>query len=67
MITEQGSFQPVELITEELSLPPVGVAAVLHLLEEGNTIPFIARYRKEMTGNLDEVQIRNIQERFQYL
>ena len=67
MSANQGSFRPVELICEELSLPPVGVAAVLHLLDEGNTIPFIARYRKEMTNNLDEVQIRDIQEKYQYL
>ena len=40
-----------------------GVAAVVALLDEGNTVPFIARYRKERTGGLDEVQIRAIEER----
>lgn len=40
--------------------------AVLNLLEEGNTVPFIARYRKEMTGNLDEEEIRKIQDTYQY-
>lgn len=40
---------------------------VLKLLEEGNTVPFIARYRKEMTGSLDEVAIREIEERYAYL
>lgn len=40
---------------------------VLTLLHEGNTVPFIARYRKEATGNLDEVQIREIEERYNYL
>ncbi|MDT2740648.1 Tex family protein [Enterococcus canintestini] len=40
---------------------------VLDLLLDGNTVPFIARYRKEATGNLDEVQIREIEERYQYL
>ena len=40
---------------------------VLSLLLDGNTVPFIARYRKEATGNLDEVQIREIEERYQYL
>lgn len=40
---------------------------VLDLLEEGNTVPFIARYRKEMTGSLDEVQIREIEDRYHYL
>ena len=40
---------------------------MLQLLQEGNTVPFIARYRKEMTNGLDEVQIREIEERYQYL
>src|SRR5262249_34917832 len=44
-----------------------GVAAVVALLAEGNTVPFIARYRKERTGGLDEVQIRSIEERRAYL
>ncbi|MGJ7913450.1 Tex family protein [Neobacillus sp. LXY-1] len=43
------------------------VKNVISLLSEGNTVPFIARYRKEMTGALDEVQIRNIMERWQYI
>ncbi|WP_438823760.1 Tex family protein [Bacillus sp. JJ1764] len=43
------------------------VKNVISLLNEGNTVPFIARYRKEMTGALDEVQIRNIMERWQYI
>ena len=43
-------------------LPQGSVAAAVQLLEEGNTIPFIARYRKEMTGELDEEQLRSIQE-----
>ena len=45
-------------IASELTLRPQQVGAVLELLGEGNTIPFIARYRKEATGELDEVQIR---------
>jgi len=60
-------LDPVQHITTELSLPKNSVQAVIHLLEEGNTIPFIARYRKEATGNLDEVQIRNIHERLEYV
>ncbi len=40
------------------------VAAALKLMDEGNTIPFIARYRKEMTGALDEVQLQTIQEAY---
>jgi uncharacterized protein len=54
-------------IAQELSLSLHSVKAVVDLLESGNTIPFIARYRKEVTGNLDEVQIKGIQERHDYL
>lgn len=50
-------------IAAELGLANNGVAAVLALLDEGATVPFIARYRKERTGGLDEVQIRDISER----
>ncbi|XEC93590.1 Tex family protein [Paenibacillus tarimensis] len=54
-------------IAAELQLPPAKVRAAVGLLAEGNTIPFIARYRKEMTGELDENQLRSIEERLQYL
>ncbi|MDR0788300.1 MAG: RNA-binding transcriptional accessory protein [Gemmatimonadota bacterium] len=54
-------------IARELALDPRRVEAVLKLLVEGNTIPFIARYRKEATGELDEVQIRDIRDRGEYL
>jgi uncharacterized protein len=47
-------------IARQLNIPPVQVAATLELLDAGNTLPFIARYRKEMTGALDEDQIRQI-------
>lgn len=43
------------------------ISSTLSLLEEGNTIPFIARYRKELTGSLDEVEIKTIQDRYNYL
>src|SRR5271170_3829791 len=43
-----------------------GLVAVVELLDEGGTVPFIARYRKEATGNLDEVQIRAIEEKLAY-
>ncbi|MEG1346368.1 MAG: Tex-like N-terminal domain-containing protein, partial [Acidaminococcaceae bacterium] len=56
-----------KLIAQELSIAPHKVSATLQLLDEGNTIPFVARYRKEVTGELDEEQIRNISERAQYL
>ena len=56
----------VDRICLELSLPHAGVASVMSLLNEGNTVPFIARYRKEATGSLDEVAIRSIEERMAY-
>ncbi len=62
-----SKFDPSLLVANELSLPVAGVAAVIALLQEGSTVPFIARYRKEGTGGLDEVQIRNIDERRLYL
>ena len=60
-------FDPTPRIAEELRLPPAGVRAVTRLLGEGSTVPFIARYRKEQTGGLDEVQIRDIEEKRDYL
>ncbi len=54
-------------VSQELGIPLAAVQSVIQLLEGGNTIPFIARYRKEATGNLDEVQIKDIQERYTYL
>lgn len=58
---------PVPRIVRELELPERGVRAVVDLFADGNTVPFIARYRKEATGGLDEVAIRDIEERFRYL
>ena len=55
------------LIAEELSLKSQQVSAVLEMLAEGATIPFIARYRKERTNGLDEEQLRNIEDRNNYL
>ena len=54
-------------ITQELKLQPRQVAATALLLEEGATVPFIARYRKERTGELDEVQITAIRDRIEQL
>ena len=48
-------------VAKELALPLNKVTATADLLADGNTVPFIARYRKDVTGNLDEVQIRDIQ------
>ncbi len=53
-------------VQEELAITPRQILAVARLFAEGNTIPFIARYRKEQHGNLDEVQISKIQERLTY-
>lgn len=53
-------------IAKDLSLPEKGVRAVVQLLSVGATVPFIARYRKEATGSLDEVQIRAIEDRLAY-
>ena len=66
-MSEQQVFHPIPQLAKELKLPESGVAAVLALFAEGATVPFIARYRKEVTGDLDEVQIRAIQERHGYL
>ena len=56
-----------QLVTELAPITKVQIEAVLNLLADGATIPFIARYRKEKTSSLDEVQIKNIQDRYQYL
>lgn len=58
----------IQLLNKELTeYRPQQINVVLNLLSEGNTVPFIARYRKEMTGTLDEVQIREIEDRYNYL
>jgi uncharacterized protein len=54
-------------LSKELSFSFKQVNSVISLLEEGNTVPFIARYRKEMTGTLNEVQIRAIMDRWNYI
>jgi protein Tex len=54
-------------IAAEQAISYKQVKSVISLLNEGNTVPFIARYRKEMTGALDEVQIRNVLERWEYI
>jgi len=63
-MTEKQFF---EIISKELNLNTVQVKNTIGLLDEGNTIPFIARYRKEHTGSLDEEQLRNIDDRIIYL
>src|ERR1043165_6223582 len=55
------------LLAKELGVGPRQVAAAVALLDEGSTVPFIARYRKEATGNLDDTQLRTLEERLFYL
>src|SRR5450830_1765742 len=54
-------------IAEELGVRPQQVEAAVALLDEGSTVPFIARYRKEVTGSLDDIQLRHLEERLRYL
>jgi len=53
-------------VARTLQVSMKGLLATVGLLDEGSTVPFIARYRKESTGNLDEVQIRAVEERLLY-
>src|SRR5882672_996709 len=68
-MSELKSLSPEILIhvAKTLQVPMKGLLATVELLAEGSTVPFIARYRKEVTGDLDEVQIRAIEERRAYL
>ena len=67
-MAEKRTLSPEILlhISQILQLPMRGLTAVIELLDDGGTVPFIARYRKEATGNLDEVQIRAIEEKLGY-
>ena len=56
-----------QLLATELSATPAQITAAVALLDEGATVPFIARYRKEATGGLDDTQLRTLQERLTYL
>ena len=57
----------IKQLAEELSLRPTQVEAAVKLLDEGNTVPFIARYRKEATGSLDDNALRDLEDRLNYL
>jgi len=59
--------QMMQRIAKETNVRPAQAQQVINLLEEGNTVPFIARYRKEATGSLDEVQIKAIEDRYRYI
>ena len=55
----------LEIVAQTMPCKKHQIEAVLKMLEEGNTVPFIARYRKERTGSLDEVQIKDISDEYQ--
>lgn len=57
----------IQQIAKETDVSEKQITTVINLLQEGNTIPFIARYRKEMTNNLDEVEIKEIDDKYNYL
>nr|WP_289039087.1 Tex family protein [uncultured Allobacillus sp.] len=66
MEEQQYIDRAVDFVSKDLSIQPKTIRTVVELLDEGNTVPFIARYRKEQTGNLDETQIQSIKESFDY-
>ena len=57
----------VEIIAKELNVKSTQVDAAIDLLDGGATVPFIARYRKEVTNGLDDTQLRNLESRLSYL
>src|ERR1035438_4348727 len=67
-MADKKTLSPASLahVAQTLNLPLRGLSTVIELLDDGGTVPFIARYRKEATGNLDEVQIRAIEEQLAY-
>src|SRR5712692_8359371 len=66
-VSDAAQLKTVPLIAKELGVGPHQVAAAVALLGEGSTVPFIARYRKEATGNLDDTHLRTLEERLLYL
>ncbi|OBI80388.1 Tex family protein [Mycobacterium asiaticum] len=67
-MTPTASIKPVNArLAEELAIAEAQVAAAVKLLDDGATVPFIARYRKEATGSLDDGQLRHLEERLRYL
>lgn len=67
MTADQKQAEHFHKVAQKLQLAERSVREVITLLNDGNTVPFIARYRKELTGGLDEVQLRDIQEAWLYL
>ena len=66
-MTDILSADIVARVAAELSLASQQVRSTLALFADGATLPFVARYRKEMTGGLDEVQLRDVRDRAEYL
>ncbi|MDE3221299.1 MAG: RNA-binding transcriptional accessory protein [Nitrospirota bacterium] len=66
-VSDVAQLKIISLIAKELGVGPHQVAAAVVLLDEGSTVPFIARYRKEVTGNLDDTHLRTLEERLLYL
>ncbi|MBH0199615.1 MAG: RNA-binding transcriptional accessory protein [Nitrospira sp.] len=67
VLSSTDQLKIISLIATELNAGTRQVAAAVALLDEGSTVPFIARYRKEATGNLDDTQLRALEERLLYL
>lgn len=65
-MTSIDDVQLIDSLSKQLSLKPFQVRRTIQLLHDGNTIPFIARYRKEQTGGLDEIALRNVSEHWTY-
>lgn len=66
-VSEPTQKKIINTIAAELGVAPQQISAAVMLLDEGATVPFIARYRKEATGNLDDTQLRLLEERLAYL
>jgi protein Tex len=66
-VSDVAQHKIVQLLAKELAVGSHQVAAAVGLLDEGATVPFVARYRKEVTGNLDDTQLRTLEERLLYL
>ena len=66
-VSDTAQLKVFQRIATELGVGPRQVTAAVALLDEGSTVPFIARYRKEATGNLDDTQLRKLEERLLYL
>ncbi len=66
-VSDAAQLKIIPLIAKELGVGADQVAAAVALLDEGSTVPFIARYRKEVTGNLDDTHLRTLEERLLYL